>query len=88
MPDTGATVIFLLSQAIGIQENSIPLTITGPGIAPPGYRDLPTLGVTKEDIGAICEANEEFPMGIDCFFLDPDGAVVGLPRSVKIRRKE
>jgi alpha-D-ribose 1-methylphosphonate 5-triphosphate synthase subunit PhnH len=87
-PDAGATAVFLLSRPIGICENRILLTIAGPGIAPPGRRQLPILAVSKEDIAAIQAANEEFPMGIDCFFIDPAGAVIGLPRSVTIRRVE
>ena len=87
MPDAGATVLFLLTRPIGNKENYIPLSITGPGISPSGQRIFPAMSIPIEDVNAIKEANMEFPMGIDCFFLDPYGAVIGLPRSVTLRRK-
>jgi alpha-D-ribose 1-methylphosphonate 5-triphosphate synthase subunit PhnH len=87
IPDTGATLLYLLTRPIGNKETYIPLTMTGPGILPTDRRLFPPMPISKLDIDAIMEANLEFPMGIDCFFLDPGGAVVGLPRSVTLRRK-
>jgi alpha-D-ribose 1-methylphosphonate 5-triphosphate synthase subunit PhnH len=87
MPDTGATALFLLTRPIGNKENYIPLTMTGPGILPSEQHLFPAMSISIDDINAVKEANMEFPMGIDCFFLDPNGAVVGLPRSVTLRRK-
>jgi len=86
MPDTGATVFFLLRQPLNGSEGDGALTIVGPGIPPPGRRTLPALAVSHADMQAVQEANAEFPMGIDCFFLDPEGALIGLPRSVSLRR--
>jgi alpha-D-ribose 1-methylphosphonate 5-triphosphate synthase subunit PhnH len=87
MPDTGATVFFLLSETMDANKEPKNHTLTGPGIPPPGRRPLPTMALANDDIEALQEANEEFPMGVDCFFLDPEGAIVGLPRSVTIRRR-
>lgn len=86
MPDTGATAIFLRSLSEGEKEGNASLTVSGPGIPPPGHRKIAAMALSKEEICAIQEANEEFPLGIDCFFLDLDGAAMGLPRSVTIQR--
>lgn len=86
MPDTGATAIFLLGRPMGRHTGHIPLTVSGPGIAPPGHRLLPAIPISDAEIDAIQEVNGEFPRGIDCFFLDPDGAMLGLPRSVALQR--
>jgi alpha-D-ribose 1-methylphosphonate 5-triphosphate synthase subunit PhnH len=87
MPDTGATVIFLLSLSARNKAEHADLTVSGPGISPPGHRRLPSMALSKEEIHAIQEANGEFPMGIDCFFLDLEGTIMGLPRSVTLQRR-
>jgi alpha-D-ribose 1-methylphosphonate 5-triphosphate synthase subunit PhnH len=84
MPDQGATVIYLLPQPPATRSSSATVSVSGPGIAPPGKRTFPALDIAKAEWLAIREANREFPMGIDCFFVAPNATVVGLPRSVRI----
>lgn len=86
MPDTGATAIFFMPQLFSGAKSHTDLNISGPGIAPPGHLKLPALGLADKDIAAIEEANAEFPLGIDCLVLDPEGNLLGLPRSVCFKR--
>lgn len=85
-PDTGATAIFFLPRPLPDGYDRSAWTISGPGVPPPGRRPLPQLGLADEEISALREACAAFPLGVDCLFIDPAGAVVGLPRSATLGR--
>jgi len=86
MPDRGATLIYFLTQPVG-SSSSDGVFVSGPGIPPPGKKDFPSLGLSAGEFGAIRQANQEFPMGIDCLFIGSDGTVAGLPRSAVISER-
>jgi alpha-D-ribose 1-methylphosphonate 5-triphosphate synthase subunit PhnH len=86
MPDQGATVIYLLPEP-STAPTPTSVLVSGPGIPPPGKKAFPALGIASAELRDIREANQEFPMGIDCFFIRPDATVVGLPRSATIQEE-
>jgi alpha-D-ribose 1-methylphosphonate 5-triphosphate synthase subunit PhnH len=79
-PDQGATVIYLVAGLGGQQQDALRLKLRGPGVAT--ARQVLISGLQAEEILALRKVNEEFPLGVDCFFLDQEGRVMGLPRSI------
>jgi len=83
-PEKGATIIY---SAINVTAPSLSLeriSLSGPGIMG-GEMNLPSFpGIDVGELSCIREANEDFPLGLDCFFIDGRGAMMGLPRSVRI----
>lgn len=58
---------------------SVRLSLRGPGVK--GSIGLSIRGVSPDVIGAVQEANRQFPEGLDTWFVSCDGNVVGVPRS-------
>ncbi len=56
--------------------------VVGPGAPTPRW--LEVVGVAPEVIAAVAAANRSFPIGIDVWFLDQSGTVVGVPRSSQV----
>lgn len=63
----------------GHGDGGVTLRITGPGTG--GGRTVAVGGIVPELVTALMAANDRFPAGIDTWFVAPDGAMVGLPRS-------
>jgi hypothetical protein len=51
----------------------------------PGRRLVGVDGVDAGVFVALSQVNAAFPVGVDAWLLDGDGALVGLPRSAAIR---
>jgi phosphonate C-P lyase system protein PhnH len=83
-PDRSATVIFLMPEAAIRKDPAAAVRFSGPGVDPEQSSTAVLSGVPRREFSAIRKANADYPCGIDCFFLYPDGAVVGLPRSVTV----
>ena len=79
-PETGATVNF----AVGRLSNAGPVTmkLSGPGV--PGERTLGVEGLSVEEVEAIRESREDYPLGVDVYLVDGAGRVAGLPRSTRL----
>lgn len=84
MPDTGATMIYRLPPSDRTQSFLTEAVCSGPGIGPETRRQVTIPGLNPEELAAIREVNEAFPLGIDCIFLTADGNVIALPRSTRI----
>lgn len=84
MPDTGATMIYRLPRSGHPESFLAEAVCSGPGIGPETCRQVAIPGLNPEELLAIREANEAFPLGIDCIFLTADGNVIALPRSTQI----
>jgi alpha-D-ribose 1-methylphosphonate 5-triphosphate synthase subunit PhnH len=82
-PDESATLICLVppidSDTIGAL-----VTLSGPGI--PDVRTVRLPGVTPAALTSLTAANADLPMGIDLILVDPDGALLCLPRSTRMSR--
>jgi phosphonate C-P lyase system protein PhnH len=81
-PEKSATVIYLVE---GVQEGiggGVVLRLSGPGVK--GERLISLFGLPPQEFLTLSQVNHLFPLGIDCFFVDKKGMLVGIPRSVKV----
>ncbi|MHB8066562.1 MAG: phosphonate C-P lyase system protein PhnH [Desulfobaccales bacterium] len=78
-PDQGATIIYLVESLGREGQAGLSVRLQGPGV----HREMRALitGLAADEILDLQKINQEFPLGVDCFFLDRAGRVMGLPRS-------
>lgn len=76
-PNQSATIIIETQQL----SNDTAYTLTGPGIKDSRTVTIPS---ANQWLAARNEAVNEFPLGVDCFFIDQAGSCLGLPRTTKI----
>lgn len=84
-PDGGATVVYVLP-AIGVRvafSRPFRLHLTGPGIEHAVYLSL--AGLPADEFAARDRACADYPMGVDCVFVDGAGQVACVPRSARVR---
>jgi alpha-D-ribose 1-methylphosphonate 5-triphosphate synthase subunit PhnH len=89
-PENSATVIIsaesiLNGQYEGRFIDNVEIHMTGPGI-----KDINTVtivGLDKNYIKSIVEANSVFPLGIDAIFVDNEGNIACMPRTTKAEVK-
>ena len=85
-PDTGATVIYVvgsLDDRDNDRDNKKTIALLkGPGIR----NDIASVihGLGKNELSHIKEINSEFPLGIDCIFIDSANKIMCIPRSTRI----
>jgi alpha-D-ribose 1-methylphosphonate 5-triphosphate synthase subunit PhnH len=78
-PDKGATILYLIPS---VQGRGTRFHLEGPGIlesmtfAPDGFGQ----GEARD----VRAANAEFPIGVDCVFVDKAARMVAVPRSVRM----
>ncbi|THB77172.1 MAG: hypothetical protein D6B25_07705 [Desulfobulbaceae bacterium] len=77
-PELSATIVCGLNDQLRHQASA---RLTGPGIK--DYRDT-TLPFDANYAQLLTEKNEQFPFGVDLFFVSPDNMLFGLPRTTKI----
>ncbi len=63
--------------------HEVSLELQGPGVD--GRRGLRLTGVDPALLQALAARNQDFPAGIDAWFVAPDGATAAIPRSTKVR---
>jgi len=81
-PDQGATVISLVP-ACKADAPSI-VRLRGPGIHPDTEGTPIHSGPGENVWRAVAEANCEYPLGVDCVFVDGDAHVMCVPRSTRV----
>jgi len=78
-PDQGATAVYAVKQ---LSFTGGTAELTGPGIRD---RLQPSIiGLGEGELGWLKEVNAEYPLGVDCIFVDPRGQVMCIPRSTRI----
>lgn len=77
-PDTGATVIYLLDGSTGSPR----ITLRGPGIRDEIKPEMG--GLDPEELGHIRRCNADYPLGVDCMFLNDRHQVMCIPRTTEI----
>jgi len=87
-PDRGATILYALP-AIGVRaalSKPLRLRLSGPGIEHAVWLSL--TGLPVAEFGARNDACRDYPVGVDCIFVDGAGQVACVPRSSKIEAIE
>lgn len=79
-PELGATYIYLLDSVD--QPLLGDVTLMGPGIKNQITPQMP--GLDKLELSRISSVNREFPLGVDCVFVNTDKLIMCIPRSTKI----
>ena len=80
-PDEGATILF------GVNQLSDGTATTGVRLFGPGIKDniYPKIcGLAAQELNQLKEVNAEYPLGIDCIFIDQNGQLMSIPRSTRI----
>jgi alpha-D-ribose 1-methylphosphonate 5-triphosphate synthase subunit PhnH len=78
-PELSATLLFTYNEHHLV--GGVGVVISGPGID--CSREL-TLPVNRQFIEKMQEKNENFPMGVDLFFISWNNRILGLPRTTHI----
>jgi alpha-D-ribose 1-methylphosphonate 5-triphosphate synthase subunit PhnH len=80
-PEQGSTLIVLVD---GIAESGkcARLTLSGPGIA--GRIRMSVDGLHPANLERILKLNQEYPLGVDVFFVDAAGRLAAMPRSSSV----
>lgn len=81
-PDAGATVIYAVGSVEGADAFVASAVLKGPGIK--DQIAVAISGLNPEELADIKEMTSEFPLGIDCIFVDRAGRVMCIPRSTRI----
>lgn len=79
-PDQGATIIYLVESLGREGQVGVRVKLQGPGVK----KEIQSIitGLAADEIHDLKNINQEFPLGVDCFFLDRTGRVMGIPRSI------
>lgn len=80
-PAEGATAFYAVRRLS--ERGPLTLHLSGPGV--PGERAVAVEGLAEGEVGAILETRAGYPLGVDVYLVDRDGAAVGLPRSTRVR---
>ncbi|MEA3544779.1 MAG: phosphonate C-P lyase system protein PhnH, partial [Thermodesulfobacteriota bacterium] len=56
--------------------------LSGPGIEDNIYPKID--GLAAQELNQLKEVNTEYPLGIDCIFIDQNGQLMCIPRSTRI----
>ncbi|WP_448587978.1 phosphonate C-P lyase system protein PhnH [Thermocrinis sp.] len=81
-PEDSATLVWIVEFLSEESSVGVGLGLRGPGIN--GERKVFIGGVEKDLLETLKEINSNFPVGIDCFFIDKEGKLMGIPRSVSL----
>jgi alpha-D-ribose 1-methylphosphonate 5-triphosphate synthase subunit PhnH len=84
-PEEGATVVYCMDfQPAGISDR-FRIRLTGPGIAGPGGIAPEMRGIPVEELHQLNAVNADYPLGVDAIFVRPNGELMALARSTRIR---
>jgi alpha-D-ribose 1-methylphosphonate 5-triphosphate synthase subunit PhnH len=86
-PEEGATLVYCLDSMSPSAPERLRIRLTGPGIAGQDGIAPEMGGVSTEEFRLLMEVNADYPLGVDAFFIRPDGELMGLARSTRIRMR-
>jgi phosphonate C-P lyase system protein PhnH len=84
-PEEGATIVYCMGSSPANVSDRLRIRLTGPGIAVSGGIAPEMPGVPVEEFQALMAVNTDYPLGVDAFFVRPNGAVMALARSTRIQ---
>jgi alpha-D-ribose 1-methylphosphonate 5-triphosphate synthase subunit PhnH len=80
-PDQGATIIYKVETLGGERNGKASVALTGPGIE---TEIKPVVkGLISGELVDLADVNAEFPLGVDCIFVDNAYRVMCIPRSTR-----
>ncbi len=84
-PDNGATLVYNLDAPLNRDPGHFRIRLSGPGIPEadgiaPAMREIPAA-----ELRELQTTNADYPLGVDALFVRPNGEVMALPRSTRIR---
>jgi alpha-D-ribose 1-methylphosphonate 5-triphosphate synthase subunit PhnH len=83
-PEEGATLVYCLDLLEAGASERFRIRLTGPGIAGEGGIAPEMGGVPVAEFQELMDINADYPLGVDAFFVRPNGDVMALPRSTRI----
>jgi alpha-D-ribose 1-methylphosphonate 5-triphosphate synthase subunit PhnH len=84
-PEEGATLVYCMDSGQAGASDRFRIRLTGPGIAGQGGIAPEMRGVPVEEFQELMAVNADYPLGVDAFFVRPNGEVMALPRSTRIQ---
>jgi alpha-D-ribose 1-methylphosphonate 5-triphosphate synthase subunit PhnH len=84
-PEEGATLVYCLESPPAEVSDRFRVRLTGPGIPEPSGIAPEMRGIPVQAFQDLMIVNADYPLGVDAFFVRPNGEVMGLPRSTRIR---
>lgn len=89
-PEEGATLIYCLEdegkkRAPASVSQRLRIRLSGPGIAGTAGIMPEMAGIPQTEYEILMTVNADYPLGVDTFFVRPDGGVMALPRSTRIQ---
>jgi len=83
-PEEGATFVYCMDSQPAGASDRFRIRLTGPGIAEPGGIAPEMRGIPVEELQELKAVNADYPLGVDAFFVRPNGELMALPRSTRI----
>ena len=84
-PEEGATLVYCMNSQPACASDRFRVRLTGPGITGQGGIAPEMRGVPVEEFQELMDVNADYPLGVDAFFVRPNGEVMALPRSTRIQ---
>jgi len=84
-PEEGATLVYCMDSLPAGASDRFRVRLTGPGITGKGGIAPEMRGVPVEEFQELMAVNADYPLGVDAFFVRPNGEVMALPRSTRIQ---
>lgn len=84
-PEEGATLVYCMDSLPACASDRFRIRLTGPGIAGQGGIAPEMRGIPLEEFQELTSVNTDYPLGVDAFFVRPNGEVMALPRSTRIQ---
>jgi alpha-D-ribose 1-methylphosphonate 5-triphosphate synthase subunit PhnH len=84
-PEEGATLVYCMNSQPACASDRFRVRLTGPGITGQGGIAPEMRGVPVEEFQELMAVNADYPLGVDAFFVRPNGEVMALPRSTRIQ---
>lgn len=84
-PEEGATLVYCINSRLTNASDRFRIRLVGPGIAGQGGIVPEKNGVPVEEFRELMVVNSNYPLGVDIFFVWPNGELIGIPRSTHIQ---
>jgi alpha-D-ribose 1-methylphosphonate 5-triphosphate synthase subunit PhnH len=84
-PEEGATLVYCLESPPADVWDRFRVRLTGPGIPGPSGIAPEIPGIPVQEFQDLMIVNADYPLGVEAFFVRPNGEVMGLPRSTRIQ---